>query len=308
MLYRIDFEELSMFFYIFIALLAPFFDAITTIMECALSNKTFKRPTSMIFYISIMDAVFVPLVFIFGMPSLPSSQCLLIYFILGMFDLLYLYPYYTAMKVIDTSIVAALLSLGQIIITILSFIILNEVLTLHQYIGFAIIVMASIALSIKGGKIPKLSRAFWWMLFSSLAVSCRLILAKYTMVVDENWINTVVYPCIISGSIPFIFLLFPRMRKNIFNNFVSYKNKFKIFALNEFLCFILMCCLIFGLSALSPVASAGISALQPIFVMMICYFLSVLYNFTFKEKITIRTMLKKFFCFVLIILGVILVV
>ena len=54
-------------FYVFIALLAPFFDAITTIMECALSNRTFKHPTSMIFYISIMDAIFVPLVFIFGM-------------------------------------------------------------------------------------------------------------------------------------------------------------------------------------------------------------------------------------------------
>ncbi len=308
MLYKIVFEELNMFFYIFIAILSPFFDAIAIIIESLLSNNTFKRQTTMIFYVSLMDAVFIPLVFIFGMPTIPSFECLWIYLILGIFDIVYLYPYYTAMKVIDTSIVAALFSLGQIIVPILSFFVLDEVLNLHQYIGFMIIILSSVALSIKGAKIPKLSRAFWWMVMSSLAVSCRVVIVKGVMNVDNNWINMIVYPCFISGMLPFIFLLFKKSRKDIIRNFPPYLQKFKIFALNELLCFLGMVCSIYGLSVLSPVVSSGISSLQPIFLLAACYFLSTCYCFTFKEKITPKILMKKMFCFILIILGVILVV
>ncbi len=295
-------------FYLFIALLSPFFDAIAIVIESLLSNNTFKRQTTMIFYISLMDAVFVPLVFIFGMPTIPTTECLWIYLILGIFDIVYLYPYYTAMKVIDTSIVAALFSLGQVIVPILSFLLLDEILNLHQYIGFAIIIMASVALSIKGTRIPKLSRAFWWMVMSSIAVSCRVVLVKCVMNVDGNWINTVTYPCLVSGVLPFIFLFFKKNRKDIARNFPPYLKKFKIFALNELLCFLAMACSIYGLSALSPVVSSGISSLQPIFLLATCYFLSTCYCFTLKEKITRQVLMKKLFCFVLIILGVILVV
>lgn len=86
----------------------------------------------------------------------------------GFLDIVYLYPYYTAMKVIDTSIVAALFSLGQITIPVMTYLWLDERLSLTQYIGFAIIIMSSIALSIKGTKIPKLNRAFYYMVGASL--------------------------------------------------------------------------------------------------------------------------------------------
>ena len=50
-------------------------------------------------------------------------------------------------------------------IFIMSYFLLDEKLTLAQYIGFTIIVMASVALSIKGKKIPKLNKAFYYMMF-----------------------------------------------------------------------------------------------------------------------------------------------
>lgn len=295
-------------FHLFIALLAPFFGALSVIIDSLLSNNTFKRQTTMIFYVSIMDAIFIPLIFIFGLPTIPSTECLWIYLILGIFDIVYLYPYYTAMKVIDTSIVAALFSLGQVIVPILSFLILDEVLNLHQYIGFIIIIMASVALSIKGTRIPKLSRAFWWMVMSSVAVSCRIVLVKCVMNIDGNWINMVVYPCLISGILPFVFLFFKKSRKDITRNFPPYLKKFKIFILNELSNFLGTVCLIYGLSQLSPVVSSSISSLEPIYLLAICYFLSTCYSFVIKEKITRKILVKKLFCFVLIILGVILVV
>ena len=301
-------NEDFMFFYIFIAVLSPFFYASAVLIESMLSNNTFKRQTTMIFYISLMNVVFLPLILIFGFPTIPSTDCIWLYGILALLDVVYMYPYYTALKVIDTSIVAALFSLGQITVPILSFFILGEILNLHQYIGFTIIIMASVALSIKGTKIPKISRAFWYMVMSSLAISFRIILAKCVMNIDNNWVNMVIYPNIISGIIPLGFLLVKRSRKDILRNFPPYLQKFKFFALNEFLCFLGVACSIYGLSKLSPVVSSAISALEPIFLLATCYILSSCYHFVLKEKITPKILMKKIFCFILIILGVILVV
>ncbi len=291
-----------------IAFLSPFFSSIAVIIESLLSNNTFKRQTTMIFYISLMNTVFLPLVLFFGCPSIPSTECLVLYFLLAVFDVLYLYPYYTAMKVIDTSIVAALFSLGNVIIPIMSFFILDEVLSLHQYIGFAIIIMASVALSIKGDRIPKLSRAFWYMVLASLMVSGRFVLVKYVIALDGNWVNMVVWPNIFSGLLPFLLLLFKKYRKDIARNFPPYLHQFKLFALNEFICFLELVCLIYGLSKLSPVISSSIEATQPIFLLGVSGLMLYFYNFKLKEKITRRVLMKKMFCFVLIILGVVLVV
>lgn len=75
----------------------------------------------MIFYISLMNAVFLPLVMIWGMPTLPPAKVFACYVVLAAIDVIYLYPYYLSMKVIDTSIVAALFSLGKITIPVMTF-------------------------------------------------------------------------------------------------------------------------------------------------------------------------------------------
>lgn len=262
----------------------------------------------MIFYISLMNAVFLPLTLFLGKPTLPEGSIWFCYIILALIDIIYLYPFYTAMKVIDTSIVAALFSLGQITIPIMTYFVLGEMLSLTQYIGFMIIIMASIALSIKGSKIPKLNRAFYYMVGASLLRAFYVVLEKYVLDLDGNWVNMVIYPNLISGFIPFSFFLVGKWRTDIVKNFPPYMHKFKIFALNEFLCFLGLVCTVYGLSGLSPVVSASIGATQPIFLLSISFLLLNRFGFRLKEKITRKVMMKKLFCFVLIILGVVLVV
>ena len=262
----------------------------------------------MIFYISMMNAVFLPLVFLVGMPSIPAWTSLAFFAVLALIDILYLYPYYTAMKVIDTSIVAALFSLGQITIPVMTYFLLDERLELTQYIGFVIIIMASVALSLKGTKIPKLNRAFYYMVGASLLRAFYVVLEKYVLNEDGNWVNMVVYPNFISGLIPLGFLFYGKWRKDILKNFPPYLRKFKYFAVNEFLCFLGLVSSVYGLSGLSPVASASISATMPIFMLTISFILLKQFDIRLKEKISQRVMMKKIFCFVLIILGVILVV
>lgn len=295
-------------FFIIIAFLSPFFYAFANLIESNLSNRTFKRQTTMIFYISLMNCVFLPLILFVGMPSIPSPIALGCFFILGLVDVIYLYPYYTALKVIDTSIVGALFSLGQITIPILSYFILNETLSFTQYIGFILIIMASVALSIKGVKIPKLHRAFYYMLVASLLRAFYVVLEKYVLNEDGNWVNMAVYTNVFSGIIPFVLLLNKKCFNNIKKNFKPYITKFKYFAVNEFFCFLGGACAIYGLSGLSPVVSVSIGATMPIFLLIMSYLISKYFLVQLKEKLSIRILMKKFFCFVLIILGVILVV
>jgi len=292
----------------FIAFLAPFFEALSDLIESLLSNKTFKHQTTMIFYISLMNFVFLPLVLFLGMPTIPVKESLWFYFMLAVIDVAYLYPFYSAMKVIDTSIVSALFALGEVIVPVLSYFVLDDILSLHQYIGFAIILMASVALSMKSAKIPKLNRAFYYMLFASFLLSLRVIVVKCTMNIEGNWVNLVVYPNMISGILPFSLLFIQKYRKDILKNFPPYLKKFKIFALDEFICFLTLVCSTYALDNLSPVVSSGINAMRPIFLLLTGAILLYLYKIPLKEKITPRILVKKIFFFILMILGVILVV
>ncbi len=294
--------------FIVIAFLSPAFFAGAMIIESYLSNKTFRHPTTMIFYISLMNALFLPLLLLWGTPTVPSPHLFAYYVLLGAINVGYLYPYYQAMKVIDASIVAALFSLGQITVPILSYFWLGERLALAQYIGFVIIIMSSIALSIKGNKIPKLNKAFYYMLFAAIIVSLCDIIEKRILNEDCNWINVVIYPSLISGIMPIAFLGVNKWRKDIIKNFPPYLEKFKIFVLNEFICFIGMSLGIYALSGLSPVVTTSINAVQPIFMLIFCGALSIFACCKIQEKLSYRVVMKKIFCFSLIILGVILVV
>lgn len=295
-------------FFVFVAFGAPFLYAIDCIIESFLSNRSFKHQTTMIFYISLMNAVFLPLILFLGMPDFPGWTIFSLYVLLALIDVVYLYPYYTAMKVIDTSIVAALFSLGEIIIPFLSYFFLNERLVFTQYIGFVIVIMASLALSVKGNKIPKLNRAFYYMFFAALLWAGRVVLGKYVLNNDDNWVNMVVYPNLISGILPFGLLLVRKYRCDIVRNFPPYLSKFKIFVFNEFVCFFALVCSVYGLSGLSPVVSVSIGASQPIFMLLISFCMLRFLGIKLREKITPKILLKKIFCFILIILGVILVV
>ena len=257
----------------------PIFAAMAVIIESHLSNRTFKHPTTMVFYVSISNALFLPLLLFLGTPTMPSPEVWGCYLILAAIYIGYLYPYYLAMKVIDPSIVAALFALGQVSVPLLSYFWLGDKLDFAQYVGFAVIILSSVALSIKGRKIPKLNRAFYYMVLASLLVAFAEVLKKYTLIEDLSWINLAIFPGAISGMIPLAFLLVKPWRKDIVRNFPPYLKK-----------------------------CHSVNATQPIFMLAFAYLLLKKFGVPLMEKISPQVILKKMFCFILIILGVMLVI
>ena len=52
----------------------PIFAAMAVIIESHLSNRTFKHPATMVFYVSISNALFLPLLLFLGTPTMPSPD------------------------------------------------------------------------------------------------------------------------------------------------------------------------------------------------------------------------------------------
>ncbi|MBQ3696195.1 MAG: EamA family transporter [Alphaproteobacteria bacterium] len=288
-----------------IAFLAPCFYALSILIESVLSLDIFKKPATMCFFVSLTNSLFVPLIFFLGIPSLPTVQNFLIYIILAILDIIYLYPYYIALKRTDTSIVSALFTTGKIFVPILSYILLKDVLTPVQYVGFFTILFASVLLTTKQTSLFRVNNAFYLMLIASFLWSLRMILAKYTLISDPIWVNTLIYPNLLSGTLVFTCLMFKNLRKDIKKHTSSYFHKFKVFVLNEFISFLALVSTIYALSRLSPVVSAAIEATSPLFLLVFASILPLLFHRKFQEY-HVPT-LKKVICFVLIIIGVIFV-
>lgn len=295
-------------FYILIAFSYPLLYGFVNIIEGQLSNNTIKHPVSILFYMTLTNVVFLPLILFFGMPTFPSLFLLTCYFILAMLDQVYQIPYYIALKKIDTSIVGALFSLGRVGIPILTYFFLDERLELTQYIGFILIILSSIALSIKSFKLPKLNIAFFLMLLSSSLRSVFAVLEKYTIDTDGNWINMVIYPALFSYILAFGLLIIPNWRKDITGQFSNYKNKFGFFISVEIFAFIASSIMFFVLPHISAVTKTSISATMPIFILLTGVVAYRFFNIKLNENLDKNEITKKLLLFSIMVLGVYLLV
>ena len=286
-----------------IAFLSPLFYALSVLIDRFLSVDIFKKTTTICFYSCLTNALFVPLLFVFGMPTLPDLNCFIAYVILAFIDVAYLCPYYIALKKTDASVVAAMFALGKAFVPILAFFVLGDVLTPVQYFGFFIVVFAAVALNMEKRFSLKLNSAFYLMLLSSFMRALYIVLAKYALNSDELWINTIVYPCVISSIMVLSFLLIKNFRSDIKQHWRPYIKKFHFFVLNEFVCFLALLSVVYALSKLSPIISSAIGETQPLFLLLLVWLAR---PFCKIQEANVP-MLKKLVCFLLTILGIMLI-
>ncbi len=180
---------------------------------------------------------------------------------------------------------------------------LGDVLSPLQYIGFFIVIIASVALNIEKKFSFRINSAFYLMFLSGLLRALHVVVAKYALNSDETWINTVVYPGIISSMMVFLFLLVKNVRTDIKAHLRPYLKKLHFFLSNEFVCFFGDLTAIYALSKLSPVISATVRSTSPLFLLLFVWLAHPFYKF--KEYNV--PFVKKLVCFLLTILGIVLI-
>ena len=291
-------------FWIILSFCYPLLYGFNNIINGLLINKLFPNKYVLIFFKSITNLLFVPLILFWGMPSFPGYNFLFLYFILGTLDLVYVIPYYNALKNIDTSIVGALFSLGRILIPIMTYFFLGEQLKLSQYIGFSLIVLSSLALSIKNFHFPKINKAFYLMLLSSAIRSVFAVIEKYTINADGNWINKLVYPPIFTTLLPCLLLFSSKYRKLIAEKTAIFKSKIFVFLSMELFSFIALAVMFYILPHISAVLKTSISSTMPIFILLTQIVLNKFFGIVTIENLTKFEIIKKFVLFILMSVGV----
>ncbi len=292
---------------IFIAFLNPILHALSNILDNYLTNKLFDRKTTLIFYATLLNIFFLPFLFIFtGLPQLPTSGSIWLFIGLAVINVTYLYPYYKALEQNDTSSVIALFSLGQVFVPILAYFIVGEVLAPLQYFGVALIIFASIFLSIQKGHKFKMNKSLWWMLGCAFILSFEYILYKLIFI-STSWITGFTWPVVFSFIIALMLLVVTSTRKDIINNWSVFLKKFHVFGTEELTTFLGIAASTYAVSFAPVTIVKPIMSTEPIFVLLYAIVFSRFFPGVFREEIDWQSIKKKIFLFIVIGIGLTLV-
>jgi len=294
--------------WLIIALLAPIFYAVSNVFDNILANKSFKNPVTLTFYSSLFNVVFVLFLFLFSDLSFPQISFLPIFILLGIINVLYLFPYYKGLQSDDTSVVVSFFGLGRIFIPIWAFFIIGEQLSALKYIGIALVIIGSVLLSIKGSfKDIKFSKAIFYILLASFIISIEGVLLKYLFEQGVSVNNGVAWEMLISFIYTLFFLLHKKTRLDIVENFTLFKKKTLLFFVEEGATFVAFFSGSYALS-IAPVSLVrGIGTLTPFFVLAYAKLLGKKYPYLFNEQIGVGNTLKKIILFSVTALGVFLI-
>ncbi len=239
---------------------------------------------------------------------MPSPHLIIPIVGVALTNLLYLYPYYTSLKVEDTSIVSAFFSFGKIIIPIFAFVFVGELLKVREYIGIAIIILGNILLAFHQTKSKiRLSKAFYLILLASVILATDGVLFKYMFDHGVTWSTAVGGQLLFSGIFGVLFLLsFKKTRKLIFQDKQKYRSLGGLFFVEELFTFLAIACETYAIS-LAPVSlvkSVGMTI--PIFILSYTVVVKRFKPKVFHENTHRSVFIKKALVFSLIIAGLIL--
>lgn len=291
------------FFGILSAFISPASHSISNIFDAYVTGNLFKRVSTTVFYANITNIFGFIILLLFGPIHMLPTTGFILACLVAVINFTYLFPYYLALRLIDTSIVAALFSLGQVFVPFLAYLIVGELLHPSQYVGFAIVLIFSVLLNLENPKKLKITKGFWLMLLTAFILSFETVLYK-KILQKSDWISTAFWCLFFTFIFRFFIIAVKPLRHDIIANFSLYKTNFSKFCFIEFFDQLGSIGPIFALSLIPVVVNESINSTQPIFVMLYCYLLSKFFGCQTKEDLSRRQVLKKVVCFIFMGLGI----
>lgn len=289
-------------FFVLVAFLTPILHALSCVLDSYFSNNIFKNTSTLVFFATITNIIIVPFLFLFGTPTIPSTSVFWVIGLTALIDVVYLFPWYIALKHIDTSISVALFSLGEIALPFLAWFIVGEKLGLMQYLGFAIILLPNILMNLDLKNL-KLNIGFWMMLSVALMLALAVVFDKYALGSVDS-ITLIFWRSIMTTTMALLFLLVPRIRRDVWQTLPSYTKNIHLLLGNEFLSQAGSAASIVALAGLPCLIVDSIGATQSIFTLLWGALLYKIFKDKFKENLSGTEVVKKMVSFVFIIIGI----
>lgn len=294
---------------IFFAILSPALYSVVNYVDKFLLEKYHIHPTVIALYSGSVAAVASLGILFFTGFHLFSLMTSLILITSGFLTMLTLIPYFKALSLDETSRVIPLFQMVPLFVLVLSFIFLQEVMTMKQYIGSFCIIFAAFLLSVEkvDAKIFRLRKAFFYMVIASLLSAISLILFKVGVGEIDFW-HTLPYEGlgIVLGSLAII-----SYKDNISTLLEQTKKLpkklFLFISLNEVIFVSSRYTAFFALSLIPASLVSVLSGFQPFFVLCLGVLLSLFIPHLIKELLSKETIFLKIVASIIILIGIYLI-
>ncbi len=290
------------------AFLAPALYAIAEVFDNFLVNKEFKHPFTLVFYTSLFNLIFVPMLFFFEPPVLPPLSTFPIFLLLGFVNIGYLYPYYTGLKSDDTSIVIAFFAIGRIFIPVLAFLIVGEVLDFRQYAGIALIIVSVVSLALHHSRSRfRFSKAAGYISLAAFLLAFEGVFFKLLFEQGVGVSTAVGGEAMVSLLLALFIPLFGKVRRDIKTVFPLFVKLSGLFLLEELFTFLGQVSESSAISLTSVSVVKGITMASPFFLVIYAWAGHRIFPKLFKEDLHRRKVAHKLLLFALLIAGIVLV-
>lgn len=291
------------------AFLEPILHAWSNIIDNHFSNNVFPRLAVLLFFGTTLNFLFLPVIFIVGgLPEGIPLSLLPLVFLIGLINVVYLFPYYWALRHTDTSVVGSLFALGRIFVPILAFFFLKESLAPLQYAGFLIIIMSATFLTLDL-RTFKLNRAFFLMLAVTFALAVQAITYKYVFDQGVSWSSVATALVAIEIGVAGVIMLATTSFRAIADDMRKIRQNIKLFALQQGVEWGGYAGASFAISIIPVTVAQAIVSTQPLFILIFASLFGKKFSADFfRETVERREVIRKGMLFLFLIVGTVLVV
>lgn len=289
--------------WILLSLLAPLFWVFSNFIDKYILGKHTKGIFDFLFFSTITSwFLFISLFFFIGMPELSAYSWIPI---LTGIILIYSYGFYgKALEQGDTSALVILFKLIPVVTVILAFIFLGQTLTSNELLGFIIVLIGTIIVSLEKNK-SFFIKGFGMILIAIFMWSIMTLLIDYGLTKISFWDYFMLDTLGAALAGPTL-LIIPKMRKQIVNGLkTATTGKYVWFSGNNLLDF-------FGQmsikKALALAPSAGLVSIvmqvQSFYAIIIGVLLTIFMPNIINEDISAGTLIKKFIGALIMFFGI----
>ncbi len=295
--------------WLFFALLAPAVYAIVVFVDKYILEKEVPDYLGMPIYSAVIAAFFGIIIWVAtGFPSLNLRDSLLI-ILTGVLTVFGLATYFKALSTEEASKITILFQMTPVLTLVLSYFFLGDKISLQQFLGFVLILISTIGISVKKNlKEFHFSNIFFLILLTDFLWALAFVLFKF-VTETNSFFNVISYECFGMGIGGFIlYYFFPSIR-NAFektNKQVGSRVIWYI-VINEGIFFVSRLLTYLAISK-GPVALVDVvGGTQVIFAIFYGLILTIIAPKIFKENIGKKDLIKKIAMGTLILVGLYLV-
>jgi drug/metabolite transporter (DMT)-like permease len=289
-----------------LAFVEPIMHGWANIFDSYFSSTVFKRLTPFIFLSASIDMVSMSVIWLIDPPKMLTQELFIVVLLIAITEILYHYPYYEALRIEDTSIVAGLFNLGKLFLPVVAYFLVDERLSWLQYAGFFAIILSSILLTADLRKM-RLNRAFFLMFVSSFFVTAQTLLFKYGFENGLTWGSAIVWMTVFQFLIAGALVLTPKNRAALKESVRELKGSWKMFIALDIIGWIGNIASYAAILFIPVSVAKAIASMQPLFPLAYALMFEKKWPHIFHEFVDRKDVEKKVILFAVMIVGVILV-